>query len=107
MRRGAHSELMAGARYEGAAGTAPGFALFRVGAYPAMARSARGHVRGELYAVNDDLLERLDEFEGCPDLYERAKIELSDGSEAFAYVMDPTRVQGLPPMDGGSWLGDG
>jgi gamma-glutamylaminecyclotransferase len=97
-----HRELGAVA-YRGKRATAPGFALFQVGQYPVLVRSSGGVVYGELYAVPVALLSRLDEFEGCPWLYERRLIELSDGSSAFSYVMPACRLEGARPVPGGQW----
>ena len=44
-----------------------------------------GPVRGELLLVSDCCLEELDDFEGVPDLFTRERVELEDGTEAWAY----------------------
>src|SRR5262245_22778676 len=95
--------LLSAARFEGPHATARGFELFRVGRYPALVRASQGLVRGELYRVDGELLERLDVFEGCPELYEREVIELEDGSTADAYLMPAERVAGCPRIYGNSW----
>lgn len=100
-----HGELAGGA-YAGPARTAPGYALVRYQSYPAMVREGQGCVSGELYEVDARLLARLDEFEDCPHLYQRAEIRLSDGSSAQAYVMSPDAVSGCQRLHSECWQED-
>ncbi len=109
MRAGANHALLAGARFEGAARTAPGFALVDLGAYPGMVRSGAAAVAGELFRVDRATLDRLDRFEGHPHLFRRARVPLTDGRPAFAYLLDPEHAAAHPPISpdpGGSsrWL---
>src|SRR5262249_9113471 len=76
-----------GAAFEGTGATTPGYELYLVAGYPALVRSNQGVVRGELYAVSDEHLRRLDAFEDVPNWYQREAIMLADGREAQAYVM--------------------
>ncbi|XP_016059329.1 PREDICTED: gamma-glutamylaminecyclotransferase [Miniopterus natalensis] len=40
--------------------------------------SGRGHcVVGEIYAVDEQMLRFLDEFEGCPDMYQRTQVRVA------------------------------
>ena len=64
--------------------TARSFALGWVDRFPALVKGEEA-VPGELYEVDAVLLARLDEFEGVE--YRRVKIQLEDGSEAFAYLL--------------------
>lgn len=74
-RRGLHAhELLAEAQYLGEAETLAGFALYTEGAPSMVATGARGRVRGELYAVDPQLLQRLDWLEGHPMCHRRATI---------------------------------
>ncbi len=95
-RGGQHHDQMRGARFCGIARTRPGYALYQHGAYPALAEGA-GAVQGELWLVSDELLGRLDDFEGCPELYQRGEVELSDGSRAVAYLVSAELAARLPP----------
>ena len=76
-------------RYIGAFKTNPKWALVDLGPYPAM---IIGHleVKGELYEVDYDTLERLDMLEGVDaGLYVRERINLQGTDEsAWAYVMN-------------------
>jgi gamma-glutamylcyclotransferase (GGCT)/AIG2-like uncharacterized protein YtfP len=97
-----HGEL-SGARLEGVARTAPGYRMVLAGAYPALVQAAGGGVSGELYRVTPDQLARLDRFEECPERYQREQIELSDGSMAVAYVMQPEQAERYPWLPDGPW----
>ena len=81
------AHILRDATFESLAITADGFALYDMGAYPALVRASSGIVRGESFALPRELLAVLDEYEGVPDLYERQLVTLSDGREAEAYVI--------------------
>jgi gamma-glutamylaminecyclotransferase len=96
--------LLEAARFVGAARTAPGFELVDFGDYPALARGGGGQIAGELYEVMAEVLVAIDVYEGCPDLYVRERIELSDGSQAEAYLLaSPDQACGLPRIPSGDW----
>lgn len=97
-----HAQL-AGASFQGVAQSAPGYTLYRVGGYPGLAPGGQGAVTGELYAVPAALFERLDEFEGCPWLYERVRIPLSDGRSVYAYVIPDARRGACDERLGETW----
>ena len=97
-----HHELLAGARFVERASTVPGHRLVVVDGYPALT-AGRGAVVGELFEVDTPLLERLDEFEDCPTLYQRIRVELAGGAGAWAYVMTAAAVVGCPEVAGGRW----
>lgn len=61
-----------------------------------------GIVEGVLYDIEDSDLSKLDGHEGCPDQYERVKVEVQldnrEKVEAVAYMARPDRVRyGLKP----------
>jgi gamma-glutamylcyclotransferase (GGCT)/AIG2-like uncharacterized protein YtfP len=97
-----HARL-AGALFCGEAATAPGFVLFRSGPYPVLVRGGQGRVLGEVYAVDAAAIAALDEFEGCPWLYQRVHIELADGQKAHAYVMPESRLEECQGPIGEFW----
>jgi gamma-glutamylaminecyclotransferase len=89
--------LLADQRFVGPAVTAPAFRLFDLGPHPAMVRDADGGaVRGELFAVSECCLGELDEFEGVPDLFDRERIGLADGTTAWAYLYVRPIPDGTP-----------
>jgi gamma-glutamylaminecyclotransferase len=100
----ANHRMMADARFIARAHTRPAFDLFDLGSFPAMATNGRTAISGELYDLDDQVLERLDVFEGCPRLYQREFVALADGTHAEAYVMLRRVVGHAPRIAHGSWL---
>jgi len=95
--------MMAGARLLRVAKTAPAFELFDLGSFPAMVARGTVSVVGELYAVDEVLLKRLDVFEGHPRFYRRTEVGLDDGTTAEAYLMARSDVRGMRPIVCGNW----
>ena len=64
------------------------YQLYKLGWFPGMVidEYAAGGVQGELYEVTEDCMERLDLYEGAPDLFRREEIELEDGSKVISYL---------------------
>jgi gamma-glutamylcyclotransferase (GGCT)/AIG2-like uncharacterized protein YtfP len=78
--------LLADQRFVRATATAPGFRLYDLGPYPGLVADADGGpVQGELFSVSECCMAELDDFEGVPDLFDRVRVELADGSTAWAY----------------------
>lgn len=100
-----HESMLAGALRGGPAAAAP-YTLVRVRDYPAMVPAAEGVVLGELAFVDQALLSALDEFEGCPTLYQRHTIRLVSGREAQAYLISRELARGYPPIAAGIWRED-
>lgn len=100
-----HANVLAGARRAGAAMAAP-FVLVRYREYPAMVPAPSGVVHGELVFVDRSLLSVLDEFEGCPTLYQRHRIRLLGGREAEAYLIAAEVARDYPPLPEGVWRED-
>lgn len=100
-----HADVLTGALRAGAAAAAP-YTLVRYRDYPAMVPAAHGIVHGELAFVEQRLLAVLDEFEGCPTLYQRHTIRLIDGREAQAYLISVEVARAYAPLPGGIWRED-
>lgn len=104
-RGGRNHALLAGQTFLGEAHTPPGYTLYALGDYPGLvpAASDRQGVKGELWAVDDATLARLDEFEGVAEgLYRREPIPLIPPharirAETFVYARS---------TDGCTHLGD-
>jgi gamma-glutamylcyclotransferase (GGCT)/AIG2-like uncharacterized protein YtfP len=103
MRGEMNHERLAGARFLGEARSAPGFTLLDLGPWPALRDEGGSSVPGELYEVDDALLDVLDVLEGHPDWYLRQEIPLADGGSAWAYVLPRKFCQGGRAVDG--WRG--
>ena len=96
--------LLAAAQACGAAQTRVGYHLYYLGAYPGMVHEADGYVVGELYAVDDDTLARIDALEEHPDYYRRQRIHLDDGREVWAWLLPMDDVGAAPRIPSGDWL---
>ena len=103
-----YGSLMRGLQYHHLLGDAPflgedttrdPFRLISLGPYPAAVEGGGCPVRGEVYTVPEATLGRLDVLEGVPVHYERRRVSLQSGRQAWMYVM-PLRAT---PGDEGSW----
>jgi gamma-glutamylcyclotransferase (GGCT)/AIG2-like uncharacterized protein YtfP len=69
--------------------------------YANIVQFENGIVEGVLYEIRDTDLSKLDEHEGCPDQYERIRVEVAlvgQRAKAFAYRARPEKVKfGLKP----------
>jgi gamma-glutamylcyclotransferase (GGCT)/AIG2-like uncharacterized protein YtfP len=87
-RGGSRHGVLSGQRFLGVARTRPFYALFDLGAYPALVHCAENGraIHGELYETDASLIKRLDRIEGAPDLYRLEPILLeAQPGEVFAY----------------------
>jgi gamma-glutamylaminecyclotransferase len=96
-------DLLAQARFVAEGRTEPSFELFDLGSVPAMSTGGETAVLGEVYAVDDATLARLDRLEGHPSFYQRTQIRLDDGHEVETYLMDRARMRGRAPIASGDW----
>jgi gamma-glutamylcyclotransferase (GGCT)/AIG2-like uncharacterized protein YtfP len=90
-----------GASWQGEAELS-GVLLHDLGPFP-MAVIGEGTAIGEVYAVEERGLARLDELEGYPRLYDRQMLSLNDGRQAWVYLGRPRQVRHAPLVVGGSW----
>jgi gamma-glutamylcyclotransferase (GGCT)/AIG2-like uncharacterized protein YtfP len=79
-----------------------GVVLHDLGPFP-MAVIGDGSAQGEVYAVDDRGLARLDELEGYPRLYDRQRLRLSDGRTAWVYLGRAQQVRHAPELAHGLW----
>jgi gamma-glutamylcyclotransferase (GGCT)/AIG2-like uncharacterized protein YtfP len=93
--------LLADAEYLGPHRTAPGFALYLLGAYPGAVRGGMTAIVGEVYAVDRAGLQRLDRLEDYPRLYDR-KLVPSPYGRAWIYLYRGT-LRDRPVIRGGDW----
>ena len=106
LRRGqANHHLLHGARWGGEQ-RLPGARLHDLGPFPmaiATADTAADAVHGELWWVDAATLERLDHLEGHPRLYERRRLPLDSGEQAWVYRGRPKQVRHSPVLAQGRW----
>ncbi|MEC9073501.1 MAG: gamma-glutamylcyclotransferase family protein [Myxococcota bacterium] len=86
--------VLDGADYLGEDRTEGAYRLISLGPYPAAVEGVESAIRGELYRVNPAILRRLDVLEGAPELYERRRVTLHSGQEAWMYIMPPRSIPG-------------
>lgn len=84
--------------------TIPQYQLYEINWFPGMVidELTPGGVRGELYLVTQECLDRLDAYEGAPDLFRRHEVELDDGSTAISYLFNKEFV-GKSRIEDGFW----
>lgn len=59
-------------------------------------------VAGDLFQVNAATLAKLDAYEEYPEEYDRKLVQLTDGSEALAYVFRKN-TRDYPTIASGDW----
>ena len=81
--------------------------LYDLGAYPGLLLDGSAPmVTGEVYEVDDDTLDRLDEFELTSD-YSRKQVEVEHGSErmeCWIYVPEAEVLTGCELIASGDWI---
>jgi gamma-glutamylcyclotransferase (GGCT)/AIG2-like uncharacterized protein YtfP len=104
LREGGRShDLLNDAVALGPARTLPAFEMAVLGWYPALVGGGAVAVHGELYAVPPALWPILDEYEGCPGLYQRVVLTLDDGRPAQTYLLPAEHAAGRPRLAHGDW----
>jgi gamma-glutamylcyclotransferase (GGCT)/AIG2-like uncharacterized protein YtfP len=105
MRDGRFHAPLAAQPFLGRARSRPLYALFDLGAYPALTHEeAEGHaIEGEVYEVPGPLLDLLDRIEGAPRLFRLELIELEgDAAPVYAYFYQ-REPNGHPLLRDGRW----
>ena len=90
-------------RLVGEATSADGFALHDLGPVPGMVRATAGHVRGEVYEVDDATRAALDRLEGHPKFYRRTEIDLDSGETISTLLLRLAQVAGCPIIPTAGW----
>ena len=82
----------------GEASTVDKFAMYEdnFGNYPYLIKEPINQIRGELYEIEKkELLDKIDEFEGAPEYYQRKKIKVKtnkDTKQAFVYIRENEEI---------------
>ncbi len=92
--------FLAGAQLLGMHETQPEYALYDLGAYPAV---IQGHntILGEIYLIDDDTLQALDKLEDVPIEYRRELIDTPFGQAWIYLYQDITQLDTL--ISTGDW----
>jgi gamma-glutamylcyclotransferase (GGCT)/AIG2-like uncharacterized protein YtfP len=77
--------------------------MFSLDADPGVSAGGTTAIEGEVFDVNDDVLERLDTLEGHPTFYTRTEIELEDGERVGAYLLPAERYADRTRIPDGDW----
>lgn len=89
-------QLMGDSYCYGIGSTRDKYAMYVTSGYPYVtSKEARYPIVGELYAVDDDTLDKLDKMEGHPHYYTRREIVVDVGKKeyiAWMYFRDPHGV---------------
>jgi gamma-glutamylcyclotransferase (GGCT)/AIG2-like uncharacterized protein YtfP len=88
-----NNDLLSGQQFLGAAQTLPCYRLYDCGRYPALVEDSKNGiaVQGEVWEVSDEVLRKMDEYEGVPNLYSRRPILLQNWNspvQAYFYRGD-------------------
>ena len=93
---------LAGARLLGPAATEPRYDLIDLGAHVALATGGGVSVRGELYAVEPQLLAAMD-VQYAPRLLLRTRVRLEDGREVETHALASEQVRGRRRIRSGDY----
>ena len=99
---GNHDYHLDKSEFLGKSETLPQYSLFSLGSFPGVIKGGITPVQGELYAVDEEGLQRLDRLEGHPTFYKREVIETSEG-EAWIYLLPVDRYKDYPVIENGTW----
>ncbi len=83
--------FLADQEFRGEAKTLPHYRLYDCGSHPGLVEDTQNGiaVRGEVWQVCDEVLQKLDEYEGVPDYFLRKPILLQDwDSQVQAYFFN-------------------
>src|SRR5215831_2349903 len=95
--------VMRDATFIRAARTAQHYTLYDLGSFPALVAAGTHAVAGEIFEVDEQMLEHLDRFEGHPRYYRRGPITLERGALVDAYLMTVHQVAGKGVVGSGDW----
>lgn len=65
----------------------PDYEMSDLGAFPGVFLNGKFHIEGEVWEVDDEVMEQLDAIEGYPDFYSRQLTHTTEG-KAWMYFLD-------------------
>ena len=81
----------------------PCYTMIDLGAFPGILDSGNNVIYGELYEVDDSILEMCDLIEGHPNFYKRKIVKLDKGMKAEAYFLPKSQYNTYPVIESGLW----
>ncbi|MDA0128899.1 gamma-glutamylcyclotransferase [Vibrio sp. MarTm2] len=101
LRKGqSNQSFLDSAEFLGQHETLPEYALYDLGAYPAVTAGHRSIV-GEVYLIDDDTLAKIDELEDVPVEYRREQIDTPFGRAWIYLYQDTSQLDSL--LASGDW----
>jgi gamma-glutamylcyclotransferase (GGCT)/AIG2-like uncharacterized protein YtfP len=77
------------AKFIGAAVTSkPSYSLYDLGAFPAAHLNGDSLILGEVWEVDNDTMQDLDQIEGYPDFYKRTQVNTTHGIAWMYHIPD-------------------
>ena len=89
-----HESYLTASFRVGLARTVAGYRLVELGQFPALIVGGDLQIEGELYEISRECLHKIDELKENGRLFVRRTIELADGRQAEAYLMDEDKLRG-------------
>lgn len=97
-----NNDLLHDAEFIGVWITPAKFTMYDLGPFPAVVTGGTCSIHTEIYTVDDQILEMLDQLEGHPDFYRRRQFK-ADGDHVYMYVMDQKPGDHVPVISDGKW----
>ena len=98
-----HNRYLKGSKFLGEYVTPPKYTMVDMGYYPGVIREGHTPIKGEVYEVGEDIIERLDELEGHPNFYEREEIKAGKYGVVWMYFLNPNMKGSCPEINDGEW----
>ena len=98
-----NNDLLQNSEFVGKAETLPVFTMISMGWFPACLPDGDRIIKGEVYKVDDDVLEDLDRLEGHPSFYKRIMVNTNLG-DSWMYVLNRLDYSSNSPViESGEW----
>ena len=83
--------------------TLPLYTMINLGAFPGILDTGGSVIYGEVYEVDNSVLEMCDLIEGHPNFYKRKLVKLEIDVRAEAYFLPKSRYNTYPVIESGLW----
>jgi len=97
------NHVLGAAEFLGEIKTLPKYTMVNLGSFPGVLDCGSNVISGELYIVEEKLLELCDLIEGHPNFYTRKPIFLDKNTSAWAYFLEIEKYKDFPKVIDGSW----